>query len=148
MKANPPGPEGHVLPTLLVIYGVASLVHFTHNAEYLGDYPNLPATWSPADVYLAWIGMTIVGWAGWRLLSRGLALTGLFALVVYAVLGLDSLGHYVLAPPSAHTAAMNATILAEVTAAGCVLFEAVRRIARRVARARDFRRRQPRQADG
>lgn len=128
-----PESEQHVLLALLVIYGVASLVHFTHNAEFLSDYPNLPGSWSPADVYLAWIGMTIVGLVGWRLLSRGLTLTGLFALVVYAALGLDSLGHYVLAPPSAHTAAMNATILAEVIAAGCVLFEVVRQIGRRVA---------------
>ena len=121
-----------VLPTLLAIYGVASLVHFTHNAEFLVDYPNLPRSWSPAHVYLAWTGMTIVGVAGWLLLSRGLALLGLFTLAVYAILGLDSLGHYVLAPLSAHSTGMNATILAEVTAAGCVLFEVIRQIARRV----------------
>lgn len=132
MRTSAPESEQHTLPTLLVIYGVASLVHFTHNAEFLADYPNLPRSWSPEHVYLAWIGMTIVGVVGWLLLSRGFALTGLFALVVYAALGLDSLGHYVLAPLSAHTVAMNATILAEVTAAGCVLLEVGRRIARRV----------------
>jgi len=121
-----------VLPTLLAIYAVASLVHFTHNAEFLVDYPNLPRSWSPAHVYLAWLGMTIIGLAGWLLVSRGLVLLGLFTLAGYAFLGLDSLGHYVLAPLSAHSAGMNATILAEVTAAGCVLLEVVRQIARRV----------------
>ena len=119
---------------LLVIFGAASLVHFTHNAEFLTDYPNLPKAWLPAHVYLAWIGMTTVGVVGWLLLSRGLILAGLFTLALYATLGLDSLGHYVLAPLSAHTAAMNATILVEVTAAGCVLFEVARQIVRRAWR--------------
>lgn len=132
MRASLPGTEQRVLRTLLMILGVASLVHFTHNAEFLADYPNLPEAWLPVHVYLAWIGMTLVGITGWVLLSRGHALTGLAVLVLYAALGLDSLGHYVLAPISAHTAAMNATILAEVVAAGCVLFEVARQMARHV----------------
>ena len=121
-----------ILLALLVIYGAASLVHFAHNAEFLADYPNLPKSWSAAHVYLAWVGMTIVCMLGWLLLYRGSSFAGLFALAVYAAFGLDSLGHYVLAPLSAHTVAMNATILAEVIAAGCVLVEVARQIARRV----------------
>lgn len=132
MRTSPPMPGQHVLLALLVVYGAASLIHFTHNAEFLADYPNLPTSWSPAHVYLAWIAMTLVGVFGWVLRSRGLTLLGLFVLVAYALLGLDSLGHYVLAPMSGHTLAMNATILAEVTAAGCVLFEVLRQIARRL----------------
>lgn len=129
-----PKTKQRVLPTLLTIYGAASLVHFTHNAEFLADYPTLPKSWVPAHVYLAWVGMTVVGVAGWALLSRRLVLPGLLWLVLYAALGLDSLGHYVLAPVSAHTAAMNASILAEVIAAGCVLFEVARQMAQRVIR--------------
>ena len=132
MKTNPSKSEQHALPVLLVIYAVASLAHFIHNAEFLVDYPNLPKSWLPAHVYFAWIGMTMVGVAGWFLLSRGLVLFGLLVLVVYAILGLDSLGHYILAPLSAHTVGMNATILAEVTAAGCVLCEVLRQIVRHV----------------
>jgi hypothetical protein len=49
-------------------------------------------------VYLAWAGMTLVGVAGWLLLRRGLRIAGLVLLAVYAALGLDSLGHYVIAP--------------------------------------------------
>jgi hypothetical protein len=120
-----------VLPSLLVIYGAASLVHFIHNAEFLAAYPNLPSSWLREDVYLAWVAMTAVGVVGWLLMSRGLVLAGLLILVVYAGLGLDSLGHYALAPLSAHTFAMNSTILAEVTAAGLVLVEVARQIARR-----------------
>jgi hypothetical protein len=132
MKTSLPGHDRRILATLLVIYGAASLVHFIHNAEFLADYPNLPGSWSRAHVYLAWIGMTLVGLIGWVLVSRGLVSTGLCGLAVYAALGLDSLGHYLLAPLSGHTASMNATILGEVTAAGCVLFEVGRQISRRV----------------
>jgi len=119
------------LPFLLLLYGAASLVHFSHNAEFVTDYPNLPASWSRAGVYLAWLVMTGVGIAGWLLVSRGFVRSGLLVLAAYACLGLDSLGHYLLAPLSAHTLAMNSTILAEVTAAGLLMVEVMRQLARR-----------------
>jgi hypothetical protein len=122
------------LPLLLLLYAAASLIHFVHNAELLKAYPNLPASWSRGDVYLAWIVLTLVGFAGWTLVSRGYQLTGLLFLAGYAALGLDSLGHYVLAPMAAHTLAMNGTILLEVTTAALVLFEVVRQMARRLFR--------------
>ena len=110
----------------LILYGIATLVHFVHNAHYLADYPNLPAAWTPAEVYAAWLGMSALGVAGWLALRRGAALPGLALLALYAVLGLDSLGHYWHAPLGRHTGAMNATILAEVIAAALVLIEVVR----------------------
>ena len=116
------------LPILLIAYGVATLIHFTHNAEFVREYPNLPLAWSRADVYLAWLSMTAVGFAGWVILRRGYRVAGLAVLAVYALLGLDSLGHYVLAPLSAHTAAMNATILLEVTCAALVFVEVARQM--------------------
>ena len=125
-------PEQQVLLSLLLIYAVATLVHFTHNAEYLAEYPNLPLSWSRAGVYGAWIAMTLVGVIGWLLVSRGWVLTGLCFLVGYALFGLDSLGHYVVAPFSAHTLTMNATILVEIVAAGLLLVEVMRQIARRM----------------
>ena len=121
-----------VLLALLLAYAVASLVHFTHNAEYLAEYPNLPLSWSRTDVYVAWITMTLIGVIGWLLVSRGWIVTGLCVLVGYALFGLDSLGHYVVAPFSAHTLTMNATILIEVAAAGLLLVEVMRQIARRI----------------
>jgi hypothetical protein len=117
---------------LLLLYGAASFIHFVHNAEFLADYPNLPASWSRTGVYFAWIGLTIVGVAGWIFLVRGYQLAGLFFLLVYAALGLDSLGHYVLAPLSDHTPAMNSTILFEVTAAVLVLIEVMKQLASRM----------------
>jgi len=113
------------LPVLLFLYAAASLVHFVHNAEFLADYPNLPVSWSRADVYLAWVLMTALGALGWWLVLRGFTIPGLAVVVVYAGLGLDSLGHYLVAPMSSHSSAMNTTILAEVTTAALVLMSAV-----------------------
>lgn len=127
----------HSQPTLLVLlllYGAASCVHFVHNAEFIAEYPNLPASWTRADVYLAWMALTSVGFAGWLLMSRGYRRTGLLALAGYAALGLDSLGHYVLAPLSQHSLAMNLTILVEVTAAALVLIEVARQLAQELLR--------------
>ncbi len=122
------------LAILLLAYGAASLVHFVHNAEFLHDYPGLPRTWTHEGVYFAWMAMTAVGVAGWFLATRGYAVVGLLVLAVYAALGMDSLGHYVLAPLSAHSLAMNATILLEVTAAALVLVEVARQLAARAFR--------------
>ena len=123
-------------PALLLAYGAASLVHFVHNAEFLGDYPNMPASWARADVYLAWLGMTSVGLAGWWAWKRGHARAGIVLFMLYATLGLDSLGHYVLAPLSAHTLAMNATILLEVGLAAWVFIVASRLLVRRLGAVR------------
>ena len=59
---------------------------------------------------------------------RGFARLGFLLLAVYAVFGMDSLGHYVLAPMSEHTLAMNTTILLEVTTAALVLMEVMRQM--------------------
>jgi hypothetical protein len=121
-----------ILLALLVAYGVASLVHFIHNAEFLADYPGMPSSWTREGVYLVWLAMSLIGVVGWLLASRGFQVAGLLLVALYAVCGLDSLGHYVLAPLSAHTMAMNSTILLEVTAAALVLAETLRLLARRL----------------
>jgi hypothetical protein len=123
------------LTVLLIGYAVASLLHFVHNAEFLAEYPNLPASWTRTGVYLAWVGLSAVGLAGWLMVSRGYQRVGLALLCAYALLGIDSLGHYAVAPFSAHTSAMNATIIMEVGLAMGVFVEAMRRIVRRNFRA-------------
>jgi len=125
-------PVQKILLVLLFIYGTASLLHFIHNAEYLADYPNLPDSWTRAGVYFAWIGMTVVGVTGWVLVARNYHLLGLLLIAIYAVLGLDSLGHYIVAPLSSHTLAMNSTIFFEVTAATLVLIEVAKQMVRRM----------------
>lgn len=113
---------------LLFTYAAASLVHFTHNAEFLADYPNLPISWTRLGVYAAWLTVTAIGVGGWALVSSGYQLIGLLVLMVYAALGLDSLGHYVVATLSSHTPIMNLTILLEVTTAALVFIEVLRQI--------------------
>ena len=125
-------PVHKTLLILLLIYAAASLVHFVHNAEFLTDYPNLPDSWTRAGVYFAWIGLTTIGIFGWILLNREHHIMGLSVLVIYAALGLDSLGHYVVAPLSEHTLSMNLTILTEVGAAAIVLIEVIRLLVQRL----------------
>jgi hypothetical protein len=112
---------GRILPALLLLYGVASLVHFAHNAESLADYPNLPTWLTRAQVYAVWLGITALGVLGYVLARTRYPRMGLSVLTVYAALGLDGLAHYTRAPFTAHTAGMNFTILFEVVAAMLVL---------------------------
>lgn len=121
-------PTNRLLFLLLGTYAAASLIHFVHNAEFLRDYPGLPSSWTRGGVYFVWVAMTVVGAIGAVLVHRGREVMGLVALAVYAAIGLDSLGHYVVAPVSAHTMMMNTTILLEVGAAGLVLLEIARRL--------------------
>jgi hypothetical protein len=120
------------LNALLLLYAAASLLHFIHNAEFLSAYPGLPSSWTRWTVYFAWGAMSAVGLVGWLFLQRGYEWLGLFLLVVYAALGMDSLGHYVVAAFSQHTLMMNATILVEVTAAALAMIEVARLAVRKL----------------
>lgn len=112
---------GQALPGLVVLYAVASFVHFAHNAEFLTDYPNLPTWLTRVQVYAVWVGITALGVLAYSLLRAGRAIIGLCVLGVYAAIGFDGLLHYTRAPLAAHTAAMNVTIWAEVAAAALLL---------------------------
>ncbi len=110
-----------MIMALLLVYGAASLIHFTHNAEFLADYPNMPTWLSRSAIYGAWIGVTALGICGYWLLRRGYQVSGLCVIAAYAALGFDSLTHYVLAPFEHHSVAMHLTIWFEVAAAGLLL---------------------------
>ena len=105
----------------LLLYLAASLLHFTHNAEYLADYPNLPVWLGRGDVYLVWLGSAAVGVGGYALYRGGSRLAGSLLLGAYAASGFDGLLHYTRAPFAAHTAAMNFTIWFELVAAALLL---------------------------
>jgi len=109
------------MPWFLGLYAVTTLIHFAHNAEYLGQYPNLPSSWSPADVYLACGGVTAIGLLGYVLYHRHYRRAGLVLLALYACLGFDGLLHYTRAPLTHHSTTMNLTIWAEVVAAAMFL---------------------------
>jgi len=106
------------LEWLLLLYCAASLAHFAHNAEFIADYPNLPVWLSRAQIYAVWLGITAIGAVGYVLYRFGYRLVGLGVIGVYAALGFDGLLHYGRAPFSAHTGAMNFSILFEVVTAG------------------------------
>ena len=123
---------GKTLTWLLVFYGLASLAHFVHNAEYLAVYPNLPVWLSRLQIYGAWCGITAVGLAGYALYCRDHRFMGLSLLALYAALGFDGLLHYHRAPLAAHTLSTNLTILLEVGAAALALLAVVKAAFRRV----------------
>jgi len=110
-----------MMPWLLALYCGTSLLHFTHNAEYLAQYPNLPASWTRSGVYLAWCCVTAVGVLGYALYRGRFSRFGLILLAIYGGLGFDGLLHYTRAPISHHSAAMNFTIWVEVAAAAVFL---------------------------
>ena len=117
--------------SLLLLYLAASFLHFAHNAEYLGDYPNLPEWLGRADVYLVWVGSAAVGVGGYALYRLGWQLAGLVLIGAYALFGFDGLLHYTRAPFAAHTSAMNFTICFEVAAAALLLLGIVTLVVRR-----------------
>jgi hypothetical protein len=112
--------QNRILLLLVLSHGVASLVHFVHNATFLADYPNMPGWITPRGVYAVWLAEAAIGAAGVILFLRGRTMIGLALVAIYAVLGLGGLDHYTLAPISAHTVAMNLTIWLE-TATGITL---------------------------
>ena len=132
MNIERPTIRTNLLLVFLLPYGAASLFHYAHNAEFLGDYPNMPAWLSPALVYGAWLGVTAVGLVGYFLIRRGYQLAGLAVLGVYGALGLDGLGHYTLAPLSAHTVAMNMSIWLEAATSVLLLAAVVGLMLRRL----------------
>lgn len=111
------------LLALVLVHAAASLLHFAHNATYLADYPNMPTWLSPMGIYAVWLAEAAVGACGVMLFLRGRS-AGLVLIGVYAALGFGGLDHYALAPISAHTVAMNATIWLE-TATGVALLACV-----------------------
>jgi hypothetical protein len=123
------------LSFLLLAYGAASLFHYAHNAAFLDAYPNMPAWLSSARVYAAWLCVTGIGLFGYLLVRRGYRLAGLVVIAVYGALGLDGLGHYGLAPISAHTFTMNLTIWLEAVTAVLLLVTVADLVVRQLRRA-------------
>ena len=106
---------------LTAAYFITSLGHFSHNAEFICEYPNLPTWLTRAQVYAVWAAITSVGVVGLLLMRKKYMATGLLLMAVYAALGFDGLGHYAVAPLELHPLVANVTILSEVVAAALLL---------------------------
>ena len=102
------------MPILFAFYSLASLIHFSHNAEYIAFYPGLPAWMTRESVYLAWLAVASVGLLGFAAHWRGWQRIAAVLLFIYGMLGVDGLLHYTLALCSEHTLVTNITIWAEV----------------------------------
>ena len=96
-----------------VLYFGASLAHFSHNAEYIAFYPNMPRGLTREQVYLVWLAITAIGAMGLAFVRLRWTVAGALCLLVYGALGLDGLAHYSLALCSEHSLAANVTIWAE-----------------------------------
>ena len=119
-------PPSTALLAAVTAHVVATLTHFVHNAVFLADYPNLPVWLTAGGVYASWVVLTAVGIAGLALLRYVSVPLGLGVLVLYALLGFGGFDHYTLAAISAHTTAMNLTILFEAVTGTMLLAMIVR----------------------
>jgi hypothetical protein len=101
---------------LVVVYFIASLAHFTHNAEYIAFYPGIPTWLTREKVYFAWLGITSIGVVAIVLFRFGVHAVAVPLLGVYGAFGLDGLAHYTLALCSEHSFLANVTIWSEAIA--------------------------------
>ncbi len=118
---------------LVVLYFIASLAHFTHNAEYIAFYPGMPAWLTSETVYLAWLGVTSVGLVALALFRFGLPCPAALLLGIYGAFGLDGLAHYTLGLCSEHTVLANITIWSEATTGLLLLLVSLLTFGRRLA---------------
>jgi hypothetical protein len=120
-----PTPQPFLPKPILVLAGVyfiATLAHFVHNAEYIAFYPGMPDWLTREKVYLAWLGVTSLGFAAFVLARFGLRALALLVLGIYGAFGLDGLAHYTLALCSEHTVLANLTIWSEAGSGLLLLF--------------------------
>jgi hypothetical protein len=111
----------NLLLGFLLAYMVGSFIHHFHNAQFIAEYPNMPGGFPVAIAYVVWGIVTLVGLLGYYFARRGHELIGLGAVGAYAAYGLLVLGHYTLAPISAHTLGANVTIALECVTAALLL---------------------------
>ncbi|WP_298233466.1 hypothetical protein [uncultured Azohydromonas sp.] len=96
---------------LTAVYGLATFGHCVHNAEFLAYYPNMPEGMTHEVVYLAWMGLSVVGLAVVPFYMLDLGVMAAFVLALYGLLGLSGLGHYSLGALEEHTLVANLLIM-------------------------------------
>ncbi len=111
----------HIL-ALACVYFWASLIHFSHNAEFIAIYPGMPQWLTRETVYLAWLGVCTVGALALLAARFKHAFVAALAFAAYGALGIDGLAHYTLALCSEHSLGANLTIWFEVLMGAALLF--------------------------
>jgi hypothetical protein len=81
----------------------------------------MPAWLSPLGVMTSWLVVLVTGTVGYWLIRKGWTNVGLAVTALYAACGFAGLDHYVVAPISAHSLMMSATIIVEAIAASMLL---------------------------
>jgi hypothetical protein len=110
-----------MLLLISLVYLIASLGHFVHNAEFLDQYPNLPGWITRKGVYLGWLIVTLPGLAAMFAWARGRAGLAFGLLALWGALAYLGLDHYYVAPASAHPSFANVSIVFEVIAGSVLL---------------------------
>ena len=77
---------------------VSTAVHYTDNYVAVDDFPQ-PGWVDRPTVLVAWIVLTAIGLAGYRLYTRGRLAPAHVCLAIYSYTGLSSLGHYLYGTP-------------------------------------------------
>ena len=121
MTAERDAAKSNLLLGFLMAYMVGSFIHHFHNAQFIDEYPNMPRGFPVAIAYVVWGTVTAIGLVGYYFARRGRELVGLALVGLYAAYGLLVLGHYRLAPVSAHTTGANLTIGLELITAVLLL---------------------------
>lgn len=114
-----------ILLFIALVYLIASLGHFVHNAEFLAQYPNLPSWITRKGIYLGWLVVTLPCLAAMLAWARGRAGLTFWLLAVWGALGYLGLDHYYVAPASAHAALANFSIVFEVVAGSVLLLSSL-----------------------
>ena len=89
-----------------------TVVHYTDNYLYFDEYPG-PSSLRRWQIYTAWIVLTAVGVAGYRLYKSGHVAPAYVCLVVYSYTGTSSLGHYLYGSLSEFSAKQHVFILVD-----------------------------------
>lgn len=127
------------LLVLAAVYFVSSLAHFGHNAEYIAFYPGMPLWLTREKVYLAWLGVTSLGFIALVLARFAPSALALSFLAGYGAFGLDGLAHYTLALCSEHTLLANVTIWSEAVTGMALLLASAVLVARQLTPRRALR---------
>jgi hypothetical protein len=119
---------------LAALYGLCTFAHFTHHAEFLVYYPNLPEALTREVVYLLWMAVTVVGMAAVPFSMLGMGVVAALLLALYGLLGLSGLAHYSLGAWEEHSLVANLLIVFQALSGLALAVKAVRETAKQTRR--------------